>query len=127
MEGIENMLGISPQSAQASHFWAALDKLAASCQIIIDRPKNSRHPKYPEITYPIDYGYLQGTTAMDGGGIDIWKGSGNQIDAIICTIDLTKKDSEIKILIGCNEEEKQQVLAFHNNSEAMKGMLVRRA
>ena len=43
---------------------------------------------------------------MDGGGIDVWKGTaGNIIDAIICTVDLIKKDSEIKILFGCGEDE----------------------
>lgn len=43
---------------------------------------------------------------MDGSGIDVWVGSGEKrIDAIICTIDLLKRDSEIKILIGCTEEE----------------------
>ncbi len=31
---------------------------------------------------------------MDGGEIDVWKGTDKEqkIDAIICTIDLTKKD-----------------------------------
>ena len=44
--------------------------------------------------------------AMDGAGIDVWVGSQNkQIDAIMCIVDLMKRDSEIKILIGCTEEE----------------------
>jgi inorganic pyrophosphatase len=61
---------------------------------------------------------------MDGGGIDVWKGmNGEDIDAIICTVDLLKKDSEIKILIGCNENEKQLVLP---NNQYMKGILIRR-
>jgi len=64
---------------------------------------------------------------MDGGGIDIWRGAaGNYIDAIVCTVDLLKKDSEIKILIGCNEDEKQLILVMHNDSEYMKGIIVRR-
>lgn len=65
---------------------------------------------------------------MDGGGIDVWMGTdnGQNIDAIMCTIDLIKKDSEIKILIGCTEEEKKTVYRIHNNSQNMKGILVRR-
>ena len=64
---------------------------------------------------------------MDGGGIDVWKGTnGDYIDAIICTVDLLKRDSEIKILIGCREDEKQFILETHNNSEYMKGLLIRR-
>ncbi len=108
-------------------FWLALDKLVAQSNIVIDRPKGSRHPKYSELIYPIDYGYLENTSSMDGGGIDIWKGTdGNAADAIICIVDLLKKDSEIKILIGCSEEEKKLVFEVHNNSEYMKGVLIRR-
>ena len=108
-------------------FWVALDKLVAESKIIIDRPKGSRHPKYPKLVYPVNYGYLENTSSMDGGGIDIWKGKdGEKIDAIICTVDLMKRDSEIKILIGCNEEEKRLVLDAHNNSEYMKGIFIRR-
>ena len=110
-----------------SSFWSALNKLVAQSNIVIDRPKGSRHPKYPEFIYPVDYGYLEKTTSMDGDGIDIWKGiDGDAVDAIISTVDLLKKDSEIKILIGCSEDEKQLVLEVHNNSEYMKGILKRR-
>jgi inorganic pyrophosphatase len=109
-------------------FWQAIDKLVAESKIVIDRPKGSRHPKYPSLMYPVDYGYLDGTSSMDGGGIDVWKGTGGDyIDAIICTVDLMKKDSEVKILIGCNEDEKQLVLEAHNNSEYMKGILIQRS
>lgn len=42
---------------------------------------------------------------MDGQGIDVWVGSDphRKIDAIMCTVDILKKDSEIKILIGCTK------------------------
>ena len=109
-------------------FWKALDKLVAESKIIIDRLKGSQHPKYPNFIYPLDYGYLENTTAMDGGGIDVWKGSdGDYVDAVICTVDLLKKDSEIKILSGCNEEEKRLVMKFLNDSEYRKGILIRRS
>lgn len=105
-------------------FWSALDKLVSESKIIIDRPKGSRHPKYPNLAYPLDYGYLENTASMDGGGIDVWKGSdGEYIDAVICTVDLFKRDSEIKILIGCSEAEKRLALPA---GEYMKGILIRR-
>ncbi|MCL2029990.1 MAG: inorganic pyrophosphatase [Oscillospiraceae bacterium] len=110
-----------------NEFWAALDQLAAQSKIIIDRPKGSSHPRYPNLVYPVDYGCLENTRSMDGSGIDVWRGTaGEGIDAVVCTVDLLKRDSEIKILIGCTEEEKQLVLATHNNSEYMKGILIRR-
>ncbi len=109
-------------------FWAALDKLVESSAIIIDRPKGSAHPRYTEYIYPLDYGYLDGTSSMDGEGIDLWRGSkaDQTLDALLCTVDLVKRDSEIKLLLGCTEDEIQTVLAFHNQHELMRGMLVRR-
>lgn len=44
----------------------------------------------------------------------------------MCIVDLMKNDSEIKILIGCTEEEKDIIYRFHNESEFMKGILIRR-
>jgi len=108
-------------------FWNALDKLVAQSEIVIDRPKGSAHPKYPDFIYKVDYGYLKNTTSMDGGGIDVWVGTGEKkIDAIICIVDLMKRDSEIKILIGCTEEEKAIVYETHNEAEFMKGILIER-
>ena len=108
-------------------FWNALDELVNNSEIVIDRPKGTHHPKYSNYIYKVDYGYLQNTSSMDGAGIDVWVGSAEKkIDAIICTVDLMKKDSEIKILIGCTEEEKAIVYETHNETEYMKGILVRR-
>ncbi len=108
-------------------FWQAVDTLVASSEIVIDRPKGSAHPKYPNFIYRVDYGYLKDTASMDGGGIDVWVGSGEKrVDAIICIVDLVKRDSEIKILIGCTEEEKAIVYETHNETAYMKGILIRR-
>ncbi len=108
-------------------FWKALDELANSSEIVIDRPKGSAHPKYPDFIYRVDYGYLKDTTSMDGGGIDVWVGSDDKkIDAIMCIVALLKKDSEIKILIGCTEEEKTEVYLTHNETPYMKGIMIRR-
>ena len=108
-------------------FWRALDSLVDNSEIVIDRPKGTAHPKYPDFIYKVDYGYLKNTSSMDGAGIDVWIGSGEKkIDAIMCIVDLMNRDSEIKILIGCTEEEKQIVYQTHNETEYMKGILIRR-
>lgn len=109
-------------------FWKAIDTLVSSGKIVIDRPKGSVHPKFPNIKYEVAYGYIEDTASMDGGGIDVWCGSlpEKRCDAIICTVDLMKKDSEIKLLIGCTEEEKEIVYNFHNATGAMKGIMIRR-
>jgi len=109
-------------------FWQTLDALVAESTIKIDRPKGSAHPRYPQSIYPLDYGYLQNTTAMDGSGIDVWVGScpAQKVDAIMCVVDIVKRDSEMKILIGCTEDEKMTVYETHNCYASMKGILIRR-
>ncbi|MGL5675811.1 MAG: inorganic pyrophosphatase [Cellulosilyticaceae bacterium] len=109
-------------------FWETLETLVDESEIVIDRPKGTAHPRYPDFIYKVDYGYLKNTTSMDGGGIDVWQGSDAKqaIDAIMCIVDLTKKDSEIKILIGCTEEEKETIYNTHNETEKMNGILIRR-
>ena len=108
-------------------FWKALDELVSNSEIVIDRPRGSAHPRFPDFIYKVDYGYLKDTTSMDGAGIDVWVGSGDKkIDAIMCIVDLLKRDSEIKILVGCSEEEKLEVYKTHNETQYMKGILIRR-
>ena len=107
--------------------WNALDELVNTSEIVIDRPKGSAHPRFPDFIYRVDYGYLRNTSSMDGAGIDVWVGSGQKtVDGIMCIIDLMKRDSEIKILIGCTEAEKMEVYQTHNETQYMKGVLIRR-
>ena len=109
-------------------FWNALDSLVSNSVIIIDRPKGSTHPKYTNFIYEVDYGYLSDTSSSDNEGIDIWKGSNptQKVNAVICTVDLKKKDSEIKILIGCTNAETKIIYNTHNSSKFMKGILITR-
>ena len=108
-------------------FWQALDLLAAQHELVIDRPAGSAHPRYPDFVYPLDYGYLRGTASGDGNGIDVWRGSaGTGVAAVMTVVDLLKRDSEIKILLGCTEAEIALVNQLHNETENMKGLLVRR-
>jgi len=109
-------------------FWNKLDRLITSHQIVIDRPKGSHHPRFPELIYPLDYGYLQGTSSGDGQGIDVWQSSldENRLVAVICTVDTLKQDTEVKLLIGCIDDEIDLVDWFYNSSEFMSGIIVRR-
>ena len=119
---------LAPNESENPDFWTALDTLVSSGKIVIDRPKGSTHPKFPTLIYEVDYGYIENTSAMDGEGIDAWCGSlpSLQVNAIICTVDLWKKDSEIKLLLGCTEEEMDIIHHFHNQTALMKGLLIRR-
>ena len=109
-------------------FWQRLDELVATCGVVIDRPKGTPHPRYPEFLYPHDYGYLPGTQAADGGGIDVWRGSlpEQAVTGVICTLDMHKKDAELKILVGCTPAEAQAILQLHNES-TQSGILIARS
>ena len=55
-------------------FWEHLDALVAQCAVVIDRPRGSQHPRWETLVYPLDYGYLEGTSSADGGEVDVWVG-----------------------------------------------------
>ena len=98
-------------------FWITMQELLAAGEIVIDRPKGLPHPRYPEMVYPLDYGYLPGTTAADGGGIDVWIGSlgGRALTGIVCTFDTIKRDAEIKLLAGCTPADVETIVRFHSD------------
>lgn len=43
-------------------FWKAIEKLVRDSNIVIDRPKGTAHPRFPDFIYKIDYGYLENTS-----------------------------------------------------------------
>lgn len=110
-----------------AEFWRTLEALVATNELVIDRPAGSRHPRYPEFVYPLDYGYLAGTQAADGDGIDVWVGSlsSRAVTAIVLTVDRLKRDAECKILLGCTPAEAQRVVATHR-SEFQSAILIER-
>ncbi len=109
-------------------FWEYLDSLLRSSEIVIDRPKGSVHPRYPEWAYPLDYGYLKGITGGDRHELDVWIGSSpeKRLNAIVCTVDLLKKDAEFKLLVGCTVEEMAAIVEFHDHGQEMAALLIRK-
>lgn len=112
--------GTPSRPRRPASFWGALDQLLAGGELVIDRPRGSTHPRHRDIVYPLDYGYLAGTAAGDGREVDVWRGSraAAELDAAVCTVDLMKRDVEIKLLLGCTEPEKQTVMDFHSGTHA---------
>ncbi len=108
-------------------FWAYLDSLLRSAELVIDRPKGSSHPRYPSLVYPLDYGYLKGVSGGDGNELDVWRGSCTEagLDAVVCTVDVLKRDVEVKLLVGCTEKEKTTIWDFHNDGRYMGAILLR--
>ncbi len=112
---------------ERSRFWQLADELIRSHHIVIDRPGGSAHPRYPDLIYPFDYGYLEGTSALDGDGVDCWVGSlpETSLTGVIVTVDGFKSDTEIKWLIGCTPQEMDVALATHR-TEHQAALLIPR-
>ena len=111
-----------------SEFWRAMERLIADSEIVIERAKGTRHPEHPQIIYPLDYGCLKGTSSSDGEEIDLFLGSepARRLTGAFVTVDLEKRDCEIKLLIGCTEEEVAVIERFFNRYASMKGLLLLR-
>lgn len=88
--------------------------LVVSRPIVIDRPRGKAHPRNPDLIYPLDYGYVEGTLAADGDGIDVWIGSQDKraLTGIVCTYDTGDRDAEIKLLLGCTENDVRTIIDF---------------
>lgn len=109
-------------------FWKYMQRLVDESEIVIDRPKGFAHPKFPQTIYIMDYGYLQNTRSSDGMGVDVYVGSaGNrEVRAVAVTVDFVKRDSEIKILIGCTDEEIEKIQSQLNRYETYAGLVIRK-
>ncbi len=108
-------------------FWQSVDTLAADHPLVTDRTAGSRHPPFPDLVDPIACGYLDGTSAVNAGGVDVWVGSlgGRTVTGVVCTVDLCKHDAGLEVLIGCSADEIRRIEAVHNDA-GMAALLVTR-
>ncbi|QCQ92308.1 inorganic pyrophosphatase [Rhodococcus sp. SGAir0479] len=110
-------------------FFTALDELVRKAPLRIDRPQGSAHPRFPDIVYPLDYGYLEETAGGDGEGVDVFRGSvdGAGVVGVALTADLTKRDVEVKVLLDCSDGEIELVEHFLRERVRLNSAVVRRA
>ena len=70
-------------------------------RIEIDRPARSAHPERPDMIYPINYGFIPGTLAPDGEGIDAYllgvSEPVSECEATIAAVIRRKDDAEDKL------------------------------
>ena len=113
--------------ADADAFWSAADAFVQQSVVVIERARESQHPRWAGTEYPLDYGYLERTRSSDGGGVDVWRGSlpDQRVTGVIVTVDLVKRDAEPKLCLGCTAAEMQMALAFHNRGSQAGLLIVR--
>lgn len=93
--------------------WDALDALINRHGFTVERPKFSAHPHFPEVVYPIDYGYINDVPGEDGELLDAFFGTADTgLVAVARTRDHRKGDTELKLLLNCTPAEVYLVLGF---------------
>ncbi|BEP29186.1 inorganic diphosphatase [Helicovermis profundi] len=91
--------------------------LGQTVKIKIDRPLGSKHPKY-DLFYPINYGYIEGTIAGDGEGIDAYILGEfeplSEYEGKVIGIINRKNDNEDKLVLAkeLNSYSKEQIQAL---------------
>lgn len=93
-----------------THFaWDAWDAVIATQGLTIDRPYRTAHPRYPDIIYPLDYGYINGTRSTDGEGVDVFVGTaeGGLVGLIVADYyqGPSRGQAEVKLLYRCTPKE----------------------
>ena len=124
-------MGIKPSLRRlvAGQFnWDGWEALIRRNGITLDRPYRSPHPNHPEIIYPINYGYVNGTTSSDGDAVDVFVGTAeNGLVGLLMTTDYGRGDREIKLLYNCTPEEIYLANGFINfDRQRMEGTLALR-
>lgn len=123
-EALETAAGLLAGSFR----WAEWDALLSARGVVVERARRSRHPRHPDIIYPIDYGYVEGTVGTDGEAVDVFVGTGAPgLVALAVTDDARRGDREAKLLWACTPEEVYLVHGFLNYApHLMQGRLAMR-
>ena len=90
-------------------------------KVIVDRPLGSFHPKYQDMQYPINYGYIEGILAGDGEAQDAYILGGDKplqsFEGTVIAVIHRKNDVEDKWVVApvglsFTEEEILQSINF---------------
>lgn len=109
-----------------AYFWQKVDTVFLSSHLNITRHKGESHPQFKNLVYPVEYGHLE--DAGNGDGISVYVGSKSrsEITAIVVAADILQKTIDVKMLVGCTEEEINEVLHFLNQTDYQKTVMIRR-
>jgi len=108
-------------------FWQKVDTLCLSGDYIETAKAGDSHPKHPSFIFPCSYGYIKYLDTEDNPNFNVFRGSlESKVDALIICGDILNRSIDIKVLIGCNEEEEKAILHFLNQSDFQKTVIIRR-
>ena len=97
------------------------DVLGKSVHCVMDRPLGSAHPRYPDMIYPVNYGYVPGLIAGDNAEQDVYVLGPTEplesFDGVVIAVIHRFDDCEDKWVAAektglYSEEEIRQILRF---------------
>ena len=98
----------------------------------IDRPLGSAHPDYPDMIYPINYGYVDGIISGDGEEQDVYVlGTDRPLEVFegkVIAVYHRSNDSEDKWIVsldGRDYPDEEIVKAIHFQEQYFEGELLR--
>ncbi len=97
--------------------------IGCKVRVIIDRPIGSRHPEYPDMIYPINYGYIPGVLGGDGEEQDAYiMGVDKPIEffsGVVIAEVIRKNDNETKLVVAAEGESfsEEEILSALNFQE----------
>ena len=111
-----------------AYFWQKVDTLFLSSNLKIAKHKGEVHQKFKNLIYPVEYGHLEDTISTSPSGISVYLGtqSKSKITGVVVAADILIKTIDIKLLVGCNDNETYEVLHFLNQTDFQKTVLIRR-
>ena len=98
----------------------------------VDRPLGSAHPNYPDMIYPINYGYVDGVIAGDGEEQDVYIfGTDKPIKTFegkVIAVYHRTNDNEDKWIVsidGNNYKDEEILETIHFQEQYYRGKLLR--
>ncbi|PSQ80660.1 MAG: hypothetical protein BRD46_03800 [Bacteroidetes bacterium QS_8_68_15] len=90
--------------------WARWERLIVRRGgVTVERPAGTAHPDFPEVVYPLDYGFVPGTRARpDGEAVDAFRGSAPKrlgLVGLLVTHDHQQGKHEMNLLYGTTPAE----------------------
>ncbi|WP_034383573.1 inorganic diphosphatase [Deinococcus sp. YIM 77859] len=77
--------------------------LGRTVRVMVDRPLGSRHPRWPDLVYPVNYGELPGTRGGDGQPLDAyllgWDVPVREAEGVVTAVLVRQDDVEDKLVV----------------------------
>ena len=117
---------MSKEFENNAYFWQKIDAAYISGDYKKLYTKGSKHPQYPSLIFPVDYGHIT-TNDDEKSSMKAFKGEADQtVHSVVVCANLLEKDLSAILLIGLDDKQEEEVLRFLNSTDFQKAVIIRR-